>query len=78
MPRRFTQAPPLSAPFVSAFDARTAEAMIDQHGPAAAEAAAIEAERARDRGNVAHFCRWRQIERLIVLLDCDPPTGTRH
>jgi hypothetical protein len=40
--------------------------------------AAGHAEVSRDRGNVVHFCRWRQIERLIVAM-ADPHTEqTRH
>lgn len=40
--------------------------------------AAARADRSRDLGNVSHFCRWRQIERLIVLLAFEAPLGTIH
>jgi hypothetical protein len=46
-------------------------------GDAAFEAAA-RADRSRDLGNVVHFCRWRQVERLVVLLSEDEATGTVH
>lgn len=41
------------------------------------EAAAL-AERSRNLGNAIGFCRWRQIERLIVLLATGRSFGTVH
>lgn len=46
-------------------------------GDAGLEAAA-RADRSRDLGNYLHFCRWRQIERLIALLSFDRAIGTIH
>ena len=46
-------------------------------GDAGLEAAA-RANRSRDLGNYLHFCRWRQIERLIALLSFDRAIGTIH
>ncbi len=40
--------------------------------------AAARADRSRDLGNHIHFCHWRQIERLIVLLTHDMALGTVH
>jgi len=40
--------------------------------------AAARADRSLDLGNHIHFCHWRQIERLIILLADDPPIGTIH
>ena len=40
--------------------------------------AATRAERSRDLGNVAHFCHWRQIERMILLLSAEEAIGTIH
>ena len=40
--------------------------------------AAARADRSRDLGNHIHFCRWRQIERLIVLLSVNRAVGTIH
>jgi len=52
--------------------------LIARFGPVAASEAAQRAEHSRDRGNVLHFCRWRQVERLILLLDDAAPFGTIH
>ncbi|MDT7535915.1 hypothetical protein OVY48_21190 [Sphingobium sp. SA2] len=40
--------------------------------------AAARADRSLDLGNHIHFCHWRQIERLIILLADDQPAGTIH
>lgn len=59
----------VAAPFVA--DVATAEAaiaLIADYGPHAGLLAAARAQASRDVGNVAHFCRWRQVERLIVAL----------
>ena len=42
--------------------------LIAHFGDDAGFEAAARADRSRDLGNHLHFCRWRQIERLIVLL----------
>jgi len=52
--------------------------LIERFGDDAAYEAAARAERSRDIGNVAHFCHWRQIERVIVTLSCDEVVGTIH
>ena len=52
--------------------------LIDRFGGHAAIEAASRADRSRDLGNVVHFCRWRQIERLVALLNADEPAGTIH
>ena len=56
----------------------TATELLRLHGPAAAHAAAAEADLRRDRGNALGFCRWRQIERLVMLLSADRASGTLH
>ncbi len=38
--------------------------------------AAARADASRDRGNVVSFCRWRQIERLIGVLQHPAARGT--
>lgn len=48
--------------------AADAAELIARFGDCAADEAAARAERSRDVGNVIAFCRWRQIERLILLL----------
>ena len=52
--------------------------LIDHFGADAAFEAAVRAEGARDRGNVQRFCHWRQIERVIVTLSSEEPSGTVH
>jgi len=48
--------------------------LIARFGVHAASEAGARADRSRGLGNVVHFCRWRQIERMIVLL-CATDTG---
>ena len=55
-----------------------AASLIAAHGPAAAYEAACRASRSRQLGNHLHFCRWRQIERLIGLLAGEEAEGTVH
>lgn len=52
--------------------------LISLFGDDAGYEAAARADRSRDLGNHIHFCRWRQIERLILLLSYDQPLGTIH
>jgi len=52
--------------------------LIDRYGDDAVFEAAARAERSRDLGNVARFCHWRQIERVIATLACDEVRGTVH
>lgn len=52
--------------------------LITMFGDEAGHEAAARADRSRDLGNYLHFCRWRQIERLIVLLSVDRAIGTVH
>lgn len=53
-------------------------AMIERHGDDAGFAASAEADHYRDIGNHLKFCRWRQIERLIVLMSARAAPGTVH
>ena len=66
---------PYLADTTSVFDAAE---LIRLHGEDAGCEAAARADRSRDLGNHIHFCRWRQIERLIVLLSIDQSVGTVH
>jgi hypothetical protein len=52
--------------------------LIDRFGDDAGLEAAARAERSRNIGNIAHFCHWRQIERVIVTLSCEEVLGTIH
>ena len=55
-----------------------AAALIADYGDDAGFEAAARADRLRAIGNVIGFCRWRQIERLVVLLCAGTATGTIH
>ncbi|WP_176400328.1 hypothetical protein [Sphingobium sp. Z007] len=52
--------------------------LMTAFGDNAGYEAAARADRSLDQGNHIHFCHWRQIERLIVLLTHDQPLGTIH
>lgn len=60
--------------------AQVAEAtqLIETHGLKAGLEAAARADRCRDRGNHLGYCRWRQIERLILLLSSRNAIGMLH
>ena len=59
-------------------------AVIDAHelmarfGEGAGSEAAARADASRNRGNVTSFCRWRQIERMILALAHPQVDGTLH
>ena len=55
-----------------------AATLIATFGETAGIEAAVRAGRSRDLGNHIHFCRWRQIERLIDVMTATEATGTRH
>lgn len=52
--------------------------LIARYGDDAGFEAAARADRGRDDGNVARFCHWRQIERVIASLSSDEVQGTVH
>jgi hypothetical protein len=52
--------------------------LIALFGHEAGIEAANRADRSRERGNHLHYCRWRQIERLIVLMSVGRAVGTVH
>ena len=52
--------------------------LIRAFGEDAGSEAAARADRSRDLGNHVHFCRWRQIERLVLLLSIPRAVGTVH
>jgi hypothetical protein len=55
-----------------------ADELIRKFGDDAGFEAAARADASRDLGNHINFCRWRQIERLIVLLSVNCSVGTVH
>ena len=52
--------------------------LIATFGDDAGFEAAARADKCRDLGNHINFCRWRQIERLIVLMAHGRAVGTVH
>lgn len=55
-----------------------AQELMQRYGDDAGFEAATRAERSRDVGNVARFCHWRQIERVIATLSCEDIRGAIH
>jgi hypothetical protein len=69
----------MTSPFIHGRAALAdASDLIDRFGEEAALVAADRAERSRDDGNVARFCHWRHIERVIATLSSDEVHGTVH
>ncbi len=64
--------------FASRKSYEDAAELISLFGANAGYEAAARADRSLDQGNHIHFCHWRQIERLILLLTYDQPLGTVH
>jgi hypothetical protein len=52
--------------------------LIAQFGDDAGFEAAARADHSRGVGNYIHFCHWRQIERLILVMCADSAIGTVH
>jgi hypothetical protein len=52
-----------------------ASALIERFGAYAACEAELRASRSRDLGNHIHFCRWREVGRMIELLQDEAVTG---
>lgn len=55
-----------------------ASELIERYGDDAGLEAAVRAQRSRDDGNVARFCHWRHIERVIATLSDEQVRGTVH
>lgn len=55
-----------------------ASELIERFGDGAGFEAAARARASRNDGNVAHFCHWRHIERVIAALASDEVVGTVH
>lgn len=53
-------------------------ALMEAFGEMAGHEAAVRADRSRDLGNHIHFCHWRQVERMIILLSIPEAIGTVH
>ena len=59
-------------------EVKDAAELILMFGDDAGFQAAARADKSRELGNQVHFCRWRQIERLIVLMSIGRAVGTVH
>jgi hypothetical protein len=69
----------MDTPFIHGRLALTdASELMQLYGDDAGFEAAARAERSRDEGNVARFCHWRQIERVIATLSCEEVRGSVH
>ena len=69
----------MDVPFIHGRLALTdASDLIDRYGDQAEFEAAARARQSRNNGNIAHFCHWRQIERVIATLSCDEVRGSVH
>ena len=55
-----------------------AHELIERFGDNAVCEAAARARQSRGDGNVARFCHWRQIERVIAALACEDVIGSIH
>ena len=64
--------------YVENRDVLEAEALIREFGNQAGMEAAERAEASRNIGNHIRFCRWRQIERLVIMLNIRTSLGTIH
>ncbi|MEZ5708133.1 MAG: hypothetical protein R3E02_01960 [Blastomonas sp.] len=69
----------MNPPYISGRDAyEDACLLMSRFGDLAGIEASERAEKARTLGNHIHFCHWRQIERLIVIMGLDQSIGTIH
>jgi len=69
----------MDSPFIAGRPAlEDATDLIDRYGEHASLEAAARAAQSRNDGNVARFCHWRQIERVIAALSRDEVIGTIH
>jgi hypothetical protein len=64
--------------YVEPRDVAEANTLMDTFSPEAGMQAAERAAKSRNVGNHLHYCRWRQIERLIIMLSARATLGTIH
>mgnify|MGYP003648858809 FL=1 len=64
--------------FIDSTHYSDAELLISNYGEEAGLEAANRADRSRSLGNHIHYCKWRQVERLCVLLSIAQSIGTIH
>jgi len=69
----------VNLPYISGREAyNDALTLLSHYGDHAGLEASERAEAARAIGNHIHFCHWRQIERLLVIMAIDQSIGTLH
>ncbi|MEO0439601.1 MAG: hypothetical protein AAF067_01875 [Pseudomonadota bacterium] len=64
--------------FIDSTNFSDAQQLITNFGDEAGLEAANRADKSRALGNHLHYCKWRQVERLCVLLSIDQTLGTVH
>ena len=64
--------------FIDTTDYADAEALMRNYGEEAGLEAANRADKSRAVGNHIHYCKWRQVERMCVLMSIDQSLGTVH
>jgi hypothetical protein len=64
--------------YVEPRDVTEAQNLIAHFGAEAGLAAAQRAEASRNIGNHLQYCRWRQVERLVIMLSLQNSIGTIH
>ncbi len=64
--------------FIDSSHFADAQQLISNYGDEAGLEAANRADKSRAVGNHLHYCKWRQVERLCVLMSIEQPIGTVH
>ncbi len=64
--------------FIDSTHYSDAELLISNYGEEAGLEAANRADKSRSQGNHLHYCKWRQVERLCIILSIDQSIGTVH
>ena len=64
--------------FIDSTHYNDAELLISNYGEEAGLEAANRADKSRSLGNHLHYCKWRQVERLCIILSIDQSIGTIH
>jgi hypothetical protein len=64
--------------YIKPRDVTEAQTLIALFGAEAGLEAAERAEASRNIGNHLQYCRWRQIERLVIMLSLESSIGTIH
>ena len=64
--------------YVEPRDVSEAQKLIAHFGLEAGMEASERAETSRNLGNHLQYCRWRQIERLVIMLSLETSIGTIH